>query len=309
MKIGNVTTENNIFLAPMAGVTDLAYRHICEDMGAGAVYSEMVSAKGLYYGDKKTEELLRGDHKCVYAVQIFGSEPDIIREVAARAASYGDILDINMGCPTPKIVNNGDGCALMKNPKLAGQVVKAAVEAAGKPVTVKMRIGWENGDGAAEFARVVEANGASAIAVHGRTRAQFYSGTADRNIIKSVVSAVKIPVIGNGDVTSLQDAKSMIEETGCQGVMIGRAAEGNPFVFRNEPPTFEEKLKTALRHVGLIVEHKGEERGIKEARKHIAWYIKGMPRNGELKLQVFKATKYKEIENLLTEFYDKYLNK
>lgn len=304
MKFGNITTKNDVFLAPMAGVTDYAYRCICENMGVGAVYSEMVSAKGLYYGDRKTEELLKGNHKGVYAVQIFGSEPDIIKEVAAQAASYGDILDINMGCPTPKIVNNGDGSALMKNPELAGKVVKAAVESAGKPVTVKMRSGWEDSKNAVEFAKVLEANGASAIAVHGRTRMQFYSGEADRSVIRDIVSAVSIPVIGNGDVKSLADAERMKSETGCSAVMIGRGAEGNPFVFRGDNPDAGEKIKTALEHVRLIVEHKGESRAIKEARKHIAWYIKGLRNNGELKLKVFKATKYIEIENLLTEFYD-----
>ncbi|MBP3360566.1 MAG: tRNA dihydrouridine synthase DusB [Clostridia bacterium] len=313
MKIGSVTVGGRVFLAPMAGVTDYAYRLICEKYGADMVYSEMVSAKGLYYNDKKTEELLKGGHGAVYAVQIFGSEPDIIEEVAPRAASYGDILDINMGCPTPKIVNNGDGSALLKNPRLAGEIVKRAVKTAGKPVTVKMRIGWDKPGEGAEFAKVLEAAGASAIAVHGRTRAQFYSGSADWKEIAGIVSAVNIPVIGNGDVFSPEDAERMLNETGCEAVMIGRGAEGNPFIFRQIRQKLEEKevsyfpeprerIMQALEHVKLIVRFKGEERGIKEARKHLAWYIKGMKNNSGLKLQIFKATKYYEIEDLLSGF-------
>ena len=313
MKIGSIEFKNKIFLAPMAGVCDYTFRSICESYGAGAVYSEMVSAKGLYYKDKKTRALMEGKHSVPYGIQIFGCEPDIIGQVAAEAASYGDFLDINMGCPTPKIVNNGDGSALLKNPDLAGRVIKSAVENAGKPVTVKMRIGWDKKGIGAEFAKVVEDSGASALCVHGRTRAQFYSGRADWQEIEKIVKAVKIPVIGNGDVTSPALADKMMSETGCSAVMIGRASEGNPFIFRqmreyfekgeiSYHPTEQERINQAMEHTRLLVEEKGEERGIKEARKHIAWYIKGMKNSSELKTLIFKTSKYDETIKILSEF-------
>ena len=315
MKLHNIEFKNNIFLAPMAGVCDFTFRKICEEYGVGGVYSEMVSAKGLYYKDKKTASLMVGKHNVPYGVQIFGCEPDIIGEVAEEAASYGDFLDINMGCPTPKIVNNGDGSALLKDPKLAGRVVRAAADKAKKPVTVKMRIGWDAPGIGVEFAKELEANGAAAIAVHGRTRAQFYSGRADWDEIRKIVQAVSVPVIGNGDVTSPELAKKLMDETGCAGVMIGRAAEGNPFIFRqvaeylqtgsvNYFPTDREKINQAMEHTRRLVEDKGEFRGIKEARKHIAWYIKGMKNNAELKTAVFKTSKLNETERLLSDFCD-----
>ncbi len=315
MKIGNINIDHNIFLAPMAGICDYTFRSICESYGAGCVYSEMVSAKGLYYKDKKTASLMEGKHSVPYGVQIFGSEPEIIGEIAAEAASYGDFLDINMGCPTPKIVNNGDGSALLKNPELAGKVIKAAVDNAGKPVTVKMRIGWDEKGIGTEFARMAEANGAAAITVHGRTRAQFYSGAADWDEIGRIVRAVKIPVIGNGDVTTPELAKKMFTETGCAAVMVGRGSEGNPFIFRQMRevfekgntgcfPTEQEKIKQALEHTRLLVEQKGEARGIKEARKHLAWYIKGMKNSSELKTAIFKTSKYNETKDLLSDFCD-----
>ena len=315
MKLDNIEFKNNIFLAPMAGVCDYTFRKICEEYGVGGVYSEMVSAKGLYYKDKKTASLMVGKHNVPYGVQIFGCEPDIISEVAAEAAAYGDFLDINMGCPTSKIVNNGDGSALLKDRKLAGRVVKAAADNAGKPVTVKMRIGWDAPGVGVEFAKEVEANGAAAIAVHGRTRAQFYSGKADWDEIRKIVEAVSIPVIGNGDVWAPELAKKMMDETGCAAVMIGRAAEGNPFLFRqiNEYlekgsvkyfPTDEEKIRQAIEHTRRLVENKGEFRGIKEARKHIAWYIKGMKNNAEIKTAVFKTSNFNETERLLSDFCD-----
>ena len=313
MKIGNISFKNKIFLAPMAGVCDYTFRSICESYGAGAVYSEMVSAKGLYYKDKKTRALMEGKHNVPYGIQIFGCEPDIIGYVAAEAAFYGDFLDINMGCPTPKIVNNGDGSALLKNPALAGKVIRSAVDNAGKPVTVKMRIGWDKAGIGAEFAKIAEDSGASAICVHGRTRAQFYSGTADWGEIEKIVRAVKIPVIGNGDVTTPVLAEKMLRETGCSAVMLGRVTEGNPFIFRqmNEYfetgaesyyPTDHEKINQAIEHTRLLVEEKGEERGIKEARKHIAWYIKGMKNSSELKSIIFKTSKYDETTNILSNF-------
>lgn len=315
MKIGNINTENNIFLAPMAGVCDYTFRRICEKWGAGVVYSEMVSAKGLYYKDKKTKSLMEGKHSVPYGIQIFGCEPDIVAQVSAEAASYGDFLDINMGCPTPKIVNNGDGSALLKNPQLAEKVLKSAVDNAGKPVTVKMRIGWDSVGGAVEFAKRMENSGASAIAVHGRTRAQFYSGEALWDEIRNVKEAVNIPVIGNGDVTSPQRAQDMLEETLADGIMIGRATEGNPFIFRQIDdflkgreiynPTEKERIEQAIDHARMLVEEKGEERGIKEARKHMAWYIKGMKNASELKTALFKSSKYNETINLLQDFCDR----
>ncbi len=316
MKIGTLDIQNNIFLAPMAGVCDLTFRKICEDFGAGAVYSEMVSAKGLYYGDKKTESLMLGDHKVPYGVQIFGSEPDIMGRVAEKAASYGDFLDINMGCPTPKIVNNGDGSALLKNLKLASKVIESTVKNAGKPVTVKMRIGWEEKGIGTEFARMAEQSGASAITVHGRTRAQFYSGQADWDEISKIANAVSIPVIGNGDITTPELAKKMLDTCGVSGVMIGRAAEGNPFIFRQVKeylekgavefyPDDRERIQEAVLHLGMLVQAKGEFRGIKEARKHLAWYIKGMKNNSELKTLIFKTTKYNETRDLLLDFCDR----
>ena len=316
MRIGEIETKNNVFLAPMAGVTDRAFREVCESFGSGLVCSEMVSAKGMYYGDKKTEELLKGKHSVPYSVQIFGSDPEIIGAVAARAAEYGDILDINMGCPMPKIVNNGDGSALLKNPSLAQRIVESAVKAVKKPVTAKMRIGWDKPEGYVDFAKALEAGGASAITVHGRTRFQFYTGEADWLAIAEIVKAVNIPVIGNGDVFSPESAKGLFDTSGCAAVSIGRGSRGNPFIFRSinrylqtgeaeNAADAAEKTECALRHVRRIVEYKGEQRGIKEARKHIAWYIKGMRGSAELKTKVFRATKYDEIENLMTEFYNR----
>lgn len=302
---------NKVHLAPMAGVTDLPFRLICKSYGADGLTTEMVSAKGLYYKDKKTESLMRLDEReKPSAIQIFGSEPDIMAEIAPIVASFGaSAIDINMGCPMPKIVNNGDGSALMKNPQLAGRVVRAVTDSVNIPVTVKIRKGWDS-DTAAEFAKVLEANGAKGITVHGRTREQFYQGTADWDTIKAVKRAVKIPVIGNGDILTGMDAMRMFEYTGCDGVMVGRGAQGNPFIFRQIKeylktgkmtyfPTFREKMEQAIEHTKLLCAEKGERRGVPEARKHIAWYIKGIPHSNELKAKVFTLTSLEELLNIL----------
>lgn len=316
MKIGSFETENNVFLAPMAGVTDQTFRSICRRWGAGMVYSEMVSAKGLYYNDKKTAELMQiasDERPC--AIQIFGSDAEIMSEVIPKVMEYKpDIIDINMGCPTPKIVNNGDGSALLKNPELIGKIVRRVCDASPVPVTVKIRKGWDSDSiNAVTVAKIIEDNGAAAIAVHGRTRTEFYSGQADWDIIRSVKNAVKIPVIGNGDIKSAPDAKRMLEETGCDAVMIGRGAEGNPFIFKqiNEyletgavtfSPTPLDRLTQMTEHIEMLVSQKGESRGIKEARKHIAWYIKGLPSASRFKAEVFKISDIATMRHALTEY-------
>ena len=310
MKIGDIAIENNVFLAPMAGVTDLPFRKICRRYGCGVTCSEMVSAKGIYYKDKKTAGLMKlSEDEKPAAVQIFGSDPEIMGKTAPEAEETGaSFIDINMGCPAPKIVNNGDGSALMKNPRLAGEIVKAVTRAVSIPVTVKIRKGWD-ADNAVEIAKILEANGAAAITVHGRTREQFYSGKADWEVIKNVKEAVNIPVIGNGDIFTPYDALKMLEITGCDGVMVARGAQGNPFIFRQIEeliktgevtyfPSAREKLIQAWEHTKLLVEEKGENRGIKEARKHIAWYIKGMKDSSAMKNKVFKAVSLEEIDEL-----------
>jgi nifR3 family TIM-barrel protein len=308
-----------IHLAPMAGVTDSSFRKICKSFGADFVTTEMVSAKGLYYKSKKTASLMAisaEEKPC--AIQFFGSDPEIMAEVAPQLEKAGACaVDINMGCPMPKIAGNGDGAALMKNPHLAGKIVRAVKDAVNVPVTVKFRKGWDSNT-CAEFAKVLEANGADSLTLHARTKEQLYSGKADLGAIKEVKSAVKIPVIGNGDIFTPEDAQKMLDFTGCDGVMIGRGALGNPFIFREIKelfktgtqisfPTEAERLKTALMHASMLCSEKGEHIGVLEARKHIAWYVKGLKNANNLKTRVFSATSLAEITEILesaTTFYE-----
>lgn len=318
MKIGNLELENNVFLAPMAGVTDLPFRLLCKEMGCGLVYSEMVSAKGILYDNKNTTELLEIDPKeRPVAVQLFGSDPEILGAMAKKIEQYPiDIIDVNMGCPAPKIVKNGEGSCLMKTPELVGEIVKSLVESQSKPVTIKFRKGFDDDHvNAVEIAKVAEANGASAVAVHGRTREQYYSGKADWDIIKQVKEAVNIPVIGNGDIFTPQDAKNLLEHTGCDAIMVGRGAQGNPWIFKRilhylntgellPEPTAEERVEKALRHAQMLIDYKGEYIGVREMRKHMAWYMKGMPGAAELRGKLNYAENRAELESLLRGYLE-----
>ena len=318
MKIGNLELENNVFLAPMAGVTDLPFRILCKEMGCGLVYSEMVSAKGILYDNKNTTELLEIDPKeRPVAVQLFGSDPEILGAMAKKIEQYPiEIIDVNMGCPAPKIVKNGEGSCLMKTPELVGKIVKSLVESQSKPVTIKFRKGFDDDHvNAVEIAKIAEANGASAVAVHGRTREQYYSGKADWDIIKQVKEAVNIPVIGNGDVFTPQDAKNLLEHTGCDAIMVGRGAQGNPWIFKRilhylqtgellPEPTAEERVEKALRHAQMLIDYKGEYIGVREMRKHMAWYMKGMPGAAELRGKLNYAENRAELEALLRGYLE-----
>lgn len=322
MQIGGVKLKNNVFLAPMAGVTDMVFRILCKRQDCGLTYTEMVSAKGLHYKSNNTAVLLEiAEEEKPAAAQVFGSEPDIVAEAARQAEAGGAaIIDINMGCPTPKIVRNGDGCALMKKPELVREIVRSTVKAVKVPVTIKIRKGWdEESVNAVEIACIAAREGAAAVTVHGRTREQFYSGNADWNIIKQVKMAVDIPVIGNGDIQKPQDAKRMLEETGCDAVMIGRGAQGNPWIFKRTveylrtgqllpEPTFEQRVEMIMEHLSMITEFKGEAVGVKEMRKHAAWYLKGMPGSTKVKTEIFKLTTSEEVRNILKEYLD-YLKK
>ena len=313
MKIGNVNLANPYILAPMAGVTDLPFRLLCKEQGAGLLCMEMISAKALQYKNKNTKVLL-AIHPQEYPVslQLFGSDPKIISEQAKRIEDLPfQILDINMGCPVPKVVKNGEGSALMKNPKLVFEIVSQLVKAIEKPVTVKIRKGFDDDHiNAVEIAKIAEEAGASAVAVHGRTREQYYSGEADWDIIRQVKEAVHIPVIGNGDVTSPQKAEELVKQTGCDGIMIARGAQGNPWIFSEmityeetgvlpERPSLEEIRDMMLRHARLQLKYKGEFIGIREMRKHVAWYTKGLKGSAKLREEINRVESYQELEELL----------
>lgn len=312
MKIGNVELKNNIFLAPMAGVTDLAFRIVCDRFGAGLSYTEMVSAKALSFSDKKTGTLMKTENLPT-AVQLFGSDPDIMAAAVPEVEKQGLFTDINMGCPAPKIAGNGEGSALMKDLDKAEKIIGAVCDKATKPVTVKMRSGWdEDHINAVELSKIAEKCGAAAVTVHGRTREQYYSGKADREIIRKVCDAVSIPVIANGDIFSAEDAKSMLAETGAAAVMIGRGSQGNPWIFKqiNElftlgevltNPTAEERIALATEHITLICKLKGEYIGIREARKHASWYIKGIRGAAQLRNKINAATSLEEMSGILSE--------
>ena len=312
-KIGNVELKNQAVLAPMAGVTDLPFRLLCHEQGAGLLSMEMVSAKAISFHNKNTESLMEIDKReHPIALQLFGSDPNLISEVAKSIEERPfDILDINMGCPVPKVVNNGEGSALMKNPKLIGEIIEKTAKAIKKPVTVKIRKGFNDSMvNAVEVARIAEQSGAAAIAVHGRTREQYYSGQADWDIIRQVKEAVHIPVIGNGDVTSPENEKEMLEQTGCDAVMIGRGAKGNPWIFRQiahyletgeklEKPDIEEVKQMMMRHARMQMEYKGGFTGIREMRKHVAWYTTGYPHSARLRNLVNQAESIEELEELI----------
>ena len=315
LQIGNVTLENNLILAPMAGVSDLPFRLLCREQGAGLVCMEMVSAKAILYKNRNTEELLTIDPKeHPVSLQLFGSDPDIISEIAKQIEERPfDILDLNMGCPVPKVVNNGDGSALMKNPRLAGEIIEKTARAIKKPLTVKIRKGFDDAHvNAVELAHIAQESGAAAVAVHGRTREQYYAGHADWDIIRQVKEAVSIPVIGNGDIRTPEDVAAMAEQIGCDGYMIARGAEGNPWIFRQilhyfetgehlARPDFSEVTEMLLRHAKMQIDCKGDYTGIREIRKHAAWYTAGYRNSSKLRGRINEVENYEQLEALFRE--------
>ncbi|MCI6664786.1 MAG: tRNA dihydrouridine synthase DusB [Lachnospiraceae bacterium] len=315
LKIGSVELNNPFILAPMAGVCDLPFRLLCKEKGAAMVCTEMVSAKAIYYNNKNTKELLTIDkNEGPVSLQLFGSEPKLMAEMAKRIEEIPfDILDFNMGCPVPKVVNNGEGSALMKNPVLAGHIIEAMVNAISKPVTVKIRAGFDAEHiNAVEIAKIAENSGAAAITVHARTREQYYSGKADREIIRLVKEAVNIPVIGNGDIDCYESAKHMLEYTGCDGVAIGRGAEGNPWIFEElnakyagldyNKPSLEEVKEMIMRHARMLIDYKGEYIGIREMRKHAAWYTAGFKGASKLRGRLNEASSIESLEEIIMGF-------
>ncbi len=317
LEIGGVVLENGLVLAPMAGVTDLSYRKLCKEQGCGLVVTEMVSAKAILYKNRNTQELLRiRDEERPAAVQLFGSDAGIMGEIA-QVVSEGncDLIDVNMGCPVPKIVNNGEGSALLKEPKKVEAILTAMVKRSKKPVTVKIRKGFNDASvNAVEIAKIAEGCGVAAVAVHGRTREQFYSGKADWEIIRQVKEAVKIPVIGNGDVTGAKEAKAMLDLTGCDGVMIGRGAKGNPWIFSQilhyletgevlPGPSVLEIKEMILRHGRLLSEDKGEFTAMREMRKHMAWYTAGLPHSAALRNEINLVETLEEMAGLTERYF------
>ncbi|MCT4599160.1 MAG: tRNA dihydrouridine synthase DusB [Vallitalea sp.] len=317
MKIGNVELKNNVILAPMAGVTDLPYRLLCKEQGCGLVYTEMVSAKALFYNNKNTELLMRIDEReRPVALQLFGKDPQLMANMAMKITETNpliDIIDINMGCPVPKVVNNGEGSALMKNPKLVGEIVKQVSSAINKPLTIKIRKGFdESSINAVEIAKIAQENGAAAIGVHGRTREQYYTGKADWDIIRKVKEEVSIPVLGNGDVFTPQDAKKLIDETNCDGIMIGRGAQGNPWLFKRiihyletgellPEPHIEDIVNMINRHIEMLTTFKGEYTAVREMRKHISWYTKGLYNGANIRREINYIESMDELKNKVLE--------
>lgn len=310
IKIGDVELNNNIFLAPMAGISDMPFRILCKEHGVGLVYTEMVSSKGMFYDDTKTKKLMEiSEEERPVAVQIFGSDAKIMSEIAKEVSKEANIIDINMGCPAPKVIKNTDGSKLMLHPELVDEITREVVKSSSVPVTIKIRKGWDDEHvNATEIAQIAEKNGISAITVHGRTREQFYTGVADLEIIKRVKEAVKIPVIGNGDMVDGISAKRMFDETNCDAIMIGRGSNGNPWIFKEiiqylkngeiiEKPTIEERKNMILKHLDMLINCKGEYTAIREMRKQIAWYIKGLPNATTMRNEINQIENLEELKS------------